>query len=107
MRIATPRSAARVSLHDRPVRQDICGHVDFMLGAIDQRHVDMFEVFDRRVVNGRRGIGNARRERGEQETSRDAGAGRAAWHQNHRIPLVNEAIALGDTGDLRAVGSLG
>jgi hypothetical protein len=53
-------------------------------------------------------IGAARRERDEQEASnRDAGAGRAAWHQNHRIPLVSEAIALGDTGDLRAVGSLG
>jgi hypothetical protein len=48
--------------------------VDFVVGAIDQCHVDMFEIFDRRVVNGRRGIGGARRERGEQETSRDAGA---------------------------------
>ena len=64
----------------------------------------MFEVFDRRVVNGSRGIGGAGRERGEQEPSRDAGAGRAAWHQNHRIPLVSEAIALGDTNYLRTVG---
>jgi beta-glucosidase len=27
-----------------------------MLGAIDQRHVDVFKVFDRRVVNDRSGI---------------------------------------------------
>jgi hypothetical protein len=38
-------------LHDRPVGKDICGQVDFMFSAIDQRHVDVFEVFDRRVVN--------------------------------------------------------
>jgi hypothetical protein len=28
-----------------------------MLGAIDQRNVDVFKVFDRCVVNDRRGIG--------------------------------------------------
>jgi hypothetical protein len=33
MRTLTPRSAARVNLHDGPVCQDIGRHVDFMLGA--------------------------------------------------------------------------
>jgi hypothetical protein len=33
-------------LHGRPV-----GQGDFMFSAIDQRHVDVFEVFGRRVVN--------------------------------------------------------
>ena len=46
-------------LHDGPVGQHIGRHVDFVLGAIDQCNVDMFEVFDRRVVNCRRGIGGA------------------------------------------------
>jgi hypothetical protein len=32
----------RERLHDWPVRQDIGCHVDFMLGVIDKRHVDMF-----------------------------------------------------------------
>jgi hypothetical protein len=45
---------ARESLH---VRQDICGHVDFVLGAIDKRNVDVFKIFDRCVVNDWRGIG--------------------------------------------------
>ena len=47
-------SGARECLHDWPVRQNIGGHVDFMLGAIDKRHVDMFKIFARRVVNDRR-----------------------------------------------------
>jgi hypothetical protein len=38
-----------------------------MLGAIDKRNVDVFQVFRRRVMNDRRGIGAARRERGEKE----------------------------------------
>jgi hypothetical protein len=59
-------------LQDRPVRQDICGHVDFTLGAIDKRHVDVFQVFRWRIVNDRRGIGAARRERGEEKACRDA-----------------------------------
>ena len=54
-------------LDDRPVRQHISGQVDFMFGAVDKPNVDMFEVFRRRVVNYGRGIGAARRERGEQE----------------------------------------
>ena len=33
--------SARERLHDGPVRQDIGGHVDFMLGAIDQGNVDV------------------------------------------------------------------
>jgi hypothetical protein len=61
-------------LHDGPVRQDIRGHVYFTLGAIDKRHVDVFEVFSGRVVNGRRGLGTARRERGEEKACRDATA---------------------------------
>jgi hypothetical protein len=65
---------ARERLHDWPVRQDICRHVDFVLGAIDKRNVDVFQVFRWRIVNGKRRIGTARRERGEQEASRDAGA---------------------------------
>ena len=32
-----------------------------MLGAIDKRNVDVFQVFARRVVNDWRGIGPARR----------------------------------------------
>jgi hypothetical protein len=35
---------ARESLQDRPVRQDIGGHVDFVVGAIDKHNVDMFEA---------------------------------------------------------------
>jgi hypothetical protein len=54
-------------LHDWPVGQHIGRHIDFVLGAIDQCHVDVFKVFDRRVVNGRRGLGFACRERGEKE----------------------------------------
>lgn len=38
-----------------------------MFVAVDKPNVDMFEVFRRRVVNYGRGIGAARRERGEQE----------------------------------------
>jgi hypothetical protein len=53
---------ARERLHYGPVRQDIGGHVDFTLGAIDKRNVDVFQVFRRRVVNDRRRIGAARRE---------------------------------------------
>jgi hypothetical protein len=54
---------ARERLHDGPVRQDIGGHVDFVLGAIDKRHVDVFKIFARRIVNDRRGLGTAGRER--------------------------------------------
>jgi hypothetical protein len=50
---------ARERLHDGPVRQDICRHVDFMLGAIDQGNVNVFQVLARRVVNDRRWIGDA------------------------------------------------
>jgi hypothetical protein len=42
-------------LHDGQVGQHICGQVDFMLGAIDQGDVDVFEVFGRRVMNDRPG----------------------------------------------------
>jgi hypothetical protein len=38
-----------------------------MPGAVDQFNVDMFEVLCRRVVNDWRGIGAARRARGEEE----------------------------------------
>jgi hypothetical protein len=48
-------------LQDWPVSQHIGCHVDFVLGAINQCNVDMFEVFCRRVVNDRRWIGAARR----------------------------------------------
>jgi hypothetical protein len=67
-------SGTRKRLHYGPVRQDIGGHVDFMLGAIDQGNADVFQVFRGRVVKGRRRIGGAWRERCEQETSRNAGA---------------------------------
>jgi hypothetical protein len=40
----TAIGGTRERLHDWPVRQDIGGHVDFMLGAINQCN-DMFEVF--------------------------------------------------------------
>jgi hypothetical protein len=52
---------ARECLHDGPDRQDIGRHVDFMLGAIDKRNVDVFEVLARRVVNFWRGIGSTMR----------------------------------------------
>ena len=48
---------ARESLHYGPVRQDISGQIDFVLGAIDQGNVDVFQVFRRRVMNGRRRSG--------------------------------------------------
>jgi hypothetical protein len=35
-------AGTRERLHDRPVRQDIGCHVDFVLGAIDKRNVDVF-----------------------------------------------------------------
>ena len=60
----------------------ICRHVDFMLGAIDQGNIDVFQVFRRRVVNDWRGIGAARRrEQREENADRDAWAC-AALHTN-------------------------
>jgi hypothetical protein len=53
-----------------------------VLGAIDKRNVDMFKAFRRRVVNDRCGIGFARRERGEQEASRDSGAQASSQHSH-------------------------
>lgn len=47
----------RERLQDRPIRQDIGGHVNFMLGAINQVNVDVLKVLDRRIVNCWRGIG--------------------------------------------------
>jgi hypothetical protein len=38
-----------------------------MLGAVDQGNVNAFKILARRVMNDRRGIGAARRERGEKE----------------------------------------
>jgi len=61
-------------LHDWPVRQHISGHVDFVLGAVDQGNVDVFKVLSRRVMNDWRGIGAAWRERGEEKAYRDATA---------------------------------
>jgi len=66
---------ARECLHDWPVRQDI--RVDFMLGAIDKRNVDVFKGFRGRIVNDRRGIGAARRDRGEKENCGYGSAQRA------------------------------
>ena len=57
-------------------------HVDFMLGAIDKRNVDVLEVFRRCVVNDRRGISaTRRREQREEKAGRDARAC-AALHTN-------------------------
>jgi hypothetical protein len=68
MRTFAPRiGGACERLHNGPVRQDIRGHVYFTLGAVDKRHVDVFEVLARRIVNDRRWLGAARRERGEKE----------------------------------------
>jgi hypothetical protein len=67
-------SSTRERLHYGPVRQDIGGHIDFMLGAIDQGNINVFQVFRRGVMNDRCGIGGAWRERCEHETSRNAGA---------------------------------
>jgi hypothetical protein len=54
------QGGTRERLHDGPVGQHIGRHVDFVLGAIDKRNVDVFQVFRRRVVNDRRGLGAAR-----------------------------------------------
>ena len=70
---------ARECLQDWPVGQHIGRHVDFVLGAIDKCNVDVFEVFRRRIVNDRRGLGVARRERGEQDASRDARTTVSYW----------------------------
>jgi hypothetical protein len=69
-------------LQDWPIGQHIGRHVDFVLGAVDQGNVNAFKILARCIVNGRRGLGFAWRARGEQEASRDAGGGRAAWHQS-------------------------
>ncbi len=62
-------------LQDWPVRQDIGGHVDFTLGAVDQGNVDVFKILARCVVNDRRGIGaTRRREQREEKADRDARA---------------------------------
>jgi hypothetical protein len=77
---AHPRSPRRnrsdeyAALKHNVTAQADASAIDFMLGAINQFNVDVFKVFRRCVVNDWRGIGAARRERGEQETSRDAGA---------------------------------
>jgi hypothetical protein len=47
--------------HHRPIRQDLCGHADFIPVAVDKRHADMLEVFGRRIMNCRRWIGDALR----------------------------------------------
>ena len=53
-----------------------------MLGAIDKSNIDVFKVFDRRVMNDRRGIGaTRRREQREEKADRDARAC-AALHTN-------------------------
>jgi hypothetical protein len=66
-------------LHDCPVRQDVGRHVDFVLGRVDQGNIDVFKILARRIVNDRRGIGFAWRERGEQKISRDARARVSYW----------------------------
>jgi len=48
---------ARERLHDGPIGEHVSREVDFMLGAVDQANVDIFEVFCRRIMNNRRGIG--------------------------------------------------
>jgi hypothetical protein len=50
-----------------------------MLGTINQVNVDVFKVFRRRVVNDRRWLGLARRERGEKEN-----CGNGSAQQVHR-----------------------
>jgi hypothetical protein len=62
---------ARERLNDGPVSQHIGRHVDFMLGAIDKRNVDVFEVLARRVVNFWRGIGAPLRAQGENHSGRN------------------------------------
>jgi hypothetical protein len=47
-----------------------------MLGAIDKCHVDLFKVLCRRIVNDRRGIGEALPRKGE--TGREASRLKAA-----------------------------
>jgi hypothetical protein len=47
--------------------QHIGRHVDFVSGAIDKRHVDVFKILARRIVNGRRGIGAAWCQGSEEE----------------------------------------
>src|SRR5664279_5498960 len=61
-------------LHDRPVSYDVCGHVDFMPGAVDKCHVNMFEVFCRSVMDDRRRVSCARCQRGEEYDYGNGGA---------------------------------
>jgi hypothetical protein len=66
-------------LQDWPIGQHIGRHVDLMPCAVDQGNVGVFKILARRIMNDRRGIGAARRERGEQETSRDTLAQASYW----------------------------
>lgn len=70
---------AREGLDHRPVCQYISRHVDFLACSIDQAHVDLFEIFGRRVVNDKRGIGETRRQRGEEEECSQGGAEQAQF----------------------------
>ena len=81
----TTIGGTRERLHDGPVGQHIGGDVDFYPGAIDKSNVNVFKILSRRVMYGRRGIGMARRECGEQETSRDVRAGRG--HGINQSPI--------------------
>ena len=54
-------------MQDRPIRQNLRGHVYFALGAVDQGNVDVFKILARRIVNDRCRISATRRERSEKE----------------------------------------
>jgi hypothetical protein len=63
---ANPDAAPRrpdQSPHEWPIGQTIGGDVDVVLRPIDQRDIGLLQIFDRRIVNGRRGIGEAPQER--------------------------------------------
>ena len=67
MRTFAPRiGGACERLHNRPVRQDIRGHVDFMPRGVDKIN-EVFKVLPRCIVNDRRGIGGAWCDKGEKE----------------------------------------
>jgi len=64
MRTLTPRPAARINARiDRPIGQNVGGNIDVVLSPIDQRDIGLLQIFDRRIVNDRRWIGEAPQER--------------------------------------------
>ena len=52
----------------------VSGQIDFVFGAVDKRHVNVFEVFRRRGVSDRCRIGGTWCQRGEEGDCNQGGA---------------------------------